>query len=136
MHHLDLSRYVTFTGKVNTAEYLAKIDLICLTSISEAQPLVILEAGAAGIPAVATDAGCCGELIFGKADESPKLGPGGALSPLYNPSSIAENMHLLLSDKAYYDACSKAIRERVHKYYNATLVTNSYKDLYAELMRN
>jgi glycosyltransferase involved in cell wall biosynthesis len=135
MHHLDLSPYVTFTGKVNTVEYLAKIDLICLTSISEAQPLVILEAGAAGIPAVATDAGCCGELIFGKADENPKLGPGGALSPLYSPSSIAENMHLLLSDKVYYEACSKAIRERVHKYYNATQVTDSYRNLYADLMR-
>lgn len=136
MHHLNLGKYVTFTGKVNTVEYLAKIDLVCLTSISEAQPLVILEAGAAGIPVVATDAGCCGELIFGTADETPKLGPGGALSPLYSPASIADNMLLLLSDKTYYEACSKAIRERVTKYYNAAQVTQSYKSLYDQLLRN
>ena len=38
-------------------EYLPRVDAIALTSLSEAQPLTVLEAGAAGIPTVATDVG-------------------------------------------------------------------------------
>ena len=57
---------MTFTGRVNLLEYLGKIDVVVLTSLSEAQPLVILEAGAAGVPVVATDVGACGEMILGQ----------------------------------------------------------------------
>lgn len=132
---LELNDCVTFTGHVNTLDYLTKISLIVLTSISESQPLVILEAGAAGIPCVATDAGCCGELIYGKADEEPNLGPGGALSPLYNPTSIAENMYRLLSDPIYLARCGKNIKERIKKYYDARKVQESYSNLYNQLMK-
>lgn len=127
---LKLEDLITFTGKVNIQEYLPKIHLIVLTSISESQPLVILEAGAAGIPCVATDAGCCGELIYGKANESPALGPGGALSPLYNATSIADNIYELLTNKTYYDYCSKAIKKRIATYYDINDVTAKYRDLY------
>lgn len=127
---LQLEEHLTFTGKVNTLQYLPKIHLIVLTSISESQPLVILEAGAAGIPSVATDAGCCGELIYGKASESPKLGPGGALSPLYNASSIADNIYELLSQPTYYTRCSEAIKKRIATYYNAKDVVRQYQELY------
>lgn len=131
---LDLEAHLTFTGKVNTLEYLPKIDLIVLTSISESQPLVILEAGAAGIPCVATDAGCCGELIYGKANESPKLGPGGALSPLYNTSSIADNIYQLLTEPVFYQHCSEAIKKRVAIYYNEKDVTKQYRELYDQYL--
>ncbi|MFV0339639.1 MAG: GT4 family glycosyltransferase PelF [Parachlamydiaceae bacterium] len=127
---LKLEDTLFFTGKVNTLDYLPKIHLIVLTSISESQPLVILEAGAAGIPCVATDAGCCGELIYGKADESPRLGPGGALSPLYNPASIADNIHRLLTESEYYKSCSEAIKKRIATYYDANDVIKSYRELY------
>lgn len=132
---LGLNESIQFTGKVKTADYLPKIDLIVLTSISESQPLVILEAGAAGIPVVATDAGCCGELIFGKSNESPRLGIGGALCPLYNPTAVAEGMFQLLSDPAYLDRCGNNMKERVRTYYNEELVQNRYKNLYGELIK-
>lgn len=55
-----------FTGRVNIKEYLKKMDFMILTSISEGQPLSILESMAAGKPCVTTDVGCCKELL-GKA---------------------------------------------------------------------
>ena len=57
-----------FTGRVNIKEYLKKMDFMILTSISEGQPLSILESMAAGKPCVTTDVGCCKELLEGKLD--------------------------------------------------------------------
>lgn len=134
VEHLQLEHTIHFTGRVNVADYLPKIDLVVLTSISESQPLVILEAGAAGIPCVATDAGSCPELIQGTIDETPRLGPGGAITPLSNPSSVAKSIIMLLKDKPYYQNCGHALQERIQTYYNIIDVKKKYKDLYAELM--
>jgi polysaccharide biosynthesis protein PelF len=129
-----LETTITFTGKVNITEYLGRIDLIVLTSISEGQPLVILEAGAAGIPSVATDVGACREIIEGHADEDPKLGPGGVVTTLTSPKATAEGMYKLLSDQAFYAAASNAIRERVRRYYDKRDMLGSYRDLYRRLI--
>lgn len=48
---------VEFMGQVNVADHLAEIDLMLLTSVSEGQPLAMLEGMAAGIPFVATNVG-------------------------------------------------------------------------------
>ncbi|MBY0406824.1 MAG: GT4 family glycosyltransferase PelF, partial [Rickettsiales bacterium] len=128
--HLGLEDDITFTGNVNIMEYLPRIDVIVLTSISEAQPLVILEAGAAGIPTVATQVGACPEIIMGKPDENPQLGQGGAIVPLSNPQATAHALHRLLTDQQHYAACSQAIRERVKLYYNKQSQQESYRKLY------
>lgn len=132
--HLGLKETVIFTGKVKVAEYLPKIDVIVLTSISEAQPLVILEAGAAGVPSVATDVGACEEMIRGFKNEDPPLGPGGAVSGLSNPISIANNIIPLLTDRELFVRCSEAMRKRVRTYYNKDDQHKAYRELYASLM--
>jgi len=86
VENLALENTVTFVGRVNIEEYLGKIDLIALTSISEAQPLVILEAGAAGVPTVAADVGACSEILYGHPDENPPLGEGGIVVPVAHPA--------------------------------------------------
>lgn len=58
---------VIFTGKVDVTEYLGKMDMTILTSISEGQPLTILESFAAKKPVIATDVGNCRGLIYGEA---------------------------------------------------------------------
>jgi polysaccharide biosynthesis protein PelF len=135
VNNLNLQQTVEFTGKVNVVEFIPKIDVVVLTSISESQPLVILEAGAAGIPCVTTDTGSCSELIYGKLDENPPLGPGGAVTSMSNPSSLADNILLLLRDKNFYNACSKAIRERVITYYNNPDIQRQYHHLYETLIQ-
>ena len=56
---------VTFTGIVRIADWIGKMDIIVLTSISEGQPFAILEAMAARKPCVTTDVGSCREMIEG-----------------------------------------------------------------------
>ena len=125
---------ITFTGKVNVMDYLGRIDVIALTSISEGQPLVLLEAGAAGVPSVATDVGACREIIMGREDEEPKLGPGGVVTTLTSPKATAEGMFKLLGDPAYYAACSNAIRERVRRHYDKRDMLGAYGSLYESLI--
>ncbi|MBM3567713.1 MAG: DUF3492 domain-containing protein [Alphaproteobacteria bacterium] len=131
--HLGLSETVIFLGRVALTDHLGKLDAIALTSISEAQPLVILEAGAAGVPTVATDVGACREMIFGRSDEEPQLGPAGAIVSLSNPASTAQALARLLMDPAWRAKCSHAIRERVRRYYNKVDIDRIYRDIYAEL---
>ena len=129
-----LQKSITFTGRVKIDDYLGKIDLIVLTSLSEAQPLVILECGAAGIPTVATNVGSCNELINGKEEENPQLGPGGAVTSLSNPKATAAQIVKLLTDYTYYDKCSAAIKSRVFQYYKIEDQHNAYTEIYSNLL--
>lgn len=54
---------MTFTGHVNVDDYVGKMDMIILTSLSEGQPLSILEAMAAGKPCIATNVGDCHDML-------------------------------------------------------------------------
>jgi glycosyltransferase involved in cell wall biosynthesis len=130
VRHLGIEEEVTFTGRVKLDDYLGRIDVVALTSISEAQPLTILEAGAAGIPSVSTDVGACCEVIIGRSSESPALGPGGAVTPLCNPVATAAAIAKLLNDAQWYAQCSRAIRQRVLRLYNKTILEKTYRDVY------
>ncbi len=132
---MGLQQSITFTGQARVEEYLPLLDVLVLTSISEAQPLVILEAGAAGIPIVATDVGCCRELIEGTQFESPTLGAGGIVTPLASPASTADAIYTLLSDKTLYDSASAVMRERVRQYYNGNIQQQAYRNLYAQHLK-
>ena len=61
---LDIKNLV-FTGRVDIVQYMRKLDFTILTSISEGQPLSVLESFAARRPCVTTDVGCCRELLNG-----------------------------------------------------------------------
>jgi glycosyltransferase involved in cell wall biosynthesis len=132
--HLGLGDTVTFTGRVALADYLPEIDVVVLTSLSEAQPLVILEAGAAGIPCVATDVGACREMILGRGDELPALGAGGVVTPVANPAATAEAVARLLSDTAFRERCGLAIQTRVRQHYDKHDLDQRYRTLYEELV--
>ncbi|GJL88924.1 MAG: pellicle/biofilm biosynthesis glycosyltransferase PelF [Minwuia thermotolerans] len=128
--HLDLTENFIFTGRVQLTEYLGQVDVMVLTSISEAQPLVILEGGAAGIPTVSTDVGACRDMLFGMPHEDPPLGTGGAITPLSNPAETAKELAALIKDPVYMASARKAIKERVRKYYNKLEIDRIYHDLY------
>lgn len=57
---------VEFLGQVNVKEHLSDIDLLLLSSISEGQPLAMLEGMAAEIPYIATNVGNCRALLEGE----------------------------------------------------------------------
>ncbi|MGE0590979.1 MAG: GT4 family glycosyltransferase PelF [Vicinamibacterales bacterium] len=128
--HLDLESTVEFKGKVALADYFPRLDVVVLTSVSEAQPLVILEGAAVGIPSVATDVGACREMILGRSDEDPPLGAAGAVTPLANPAATADALRRLLTDRAFYVQCGQVAQARVRRYYDKAVLDASYRELY------
>ncbi len=132
--HLGIQDVLTFTGRVDVTEYLPEIDLLVLTSISEGQPLSILEGGAAGIPCITTNVGSCSEVVYGKSDEDPPLGPGGVICPLANPEAIAKEAFILLTQDQIYNQYSESIQKRVKRYYNKHMQIEAYNAIYSDLM--
>jgi glycosyltransferase involved in cell wall biosynthesis len=130
--HLGLTDSFTFMGRVKLTDHLGGVDAIVLTSLSEAQPLVLLEAGAAGVPCVATDVGSCRDIIEGHSDEDPALGHGGFVTPLANPRATAQALADLLLDKALHERCANAMRERTRIHYSKAKVDQSYRALYEQ----
>ncbi|MGE3511306.1 MAG: GT4 family glycosyltransferase PelF [Vicinamibacterales bacterium] len=129
---LDLQSTVTFNGRVSLSEYYPQLDVLVLTSVSEAQPLVILEGAAVGVPAVATDVGSCREMLLGRSDEHPPLGEAGVVTPLANPAATADAIRRLLTDDVLYQRCSQAAQARVRQYYDKAALDRAYRDLYEQ----
>jgi len=127
---LGLEKNMAFEGKVNVLEEFPKVDVMVLTSISEAQPLVILEAGAVGIPTVATDVGSCDELLYGTTPEDRALGVGGIVTPMASPGETAAAILQLYHDPGLRRRMRDAMRARVKKFYDQRDMVAAYDELY------
>jgi polysaccharide biosynthesis protein PelF len=128
---LGLNDSITFTGQVNIKEYLPKIDMIVLTSISEAQPLVILEAYASAIPVIATDVGSCRDLVEGIDDD---FGPGGIITRPVSPKETAHAIIALCKDPALRVAMGESGLARTRKYYGSSMVFRTYSRIYEQIL--
>ena len=133
---LGLETCVEFTGNVAIADWLPQIHVVALTSLSEAQPLVLLEAGAAGVPCVTTNVGSCAEILLGRKSESPPHGPGGIITGLVAPAEIAEALRELLGDPAKRAAYGDNLRARVKADYSNQQALQAYTQLYGEFRDN
>lgn len=129
---LDLEDVVLFKGFQKPVEMFPQIALSVLTSVSEGQPLVVLEGFAAGIPAVTTDVGSCSELIFGVTEEDRAIGSAGAVVPMASPTEFAEAVLELLNDPDQWQKASKAAIERVETYYADDQMIATYRDAYTQ----
>lgn len=134
--HLGLQDCVEFRGQVSIQEYLPRVDLVVLTSLSEVQPLTILEAGAAAVPVVATDVGACREMLLGSPDERPHLGDGGIITPVAAPIATAEAIGRLLGDAKMRRALGNNLRNRVQTYYSRQRMLAAYRNIYDDLRQD
>lgn len=125
---LRLESVITFTGRANVMEYYQQMDCLVLTSISEGQPLVLLEAMAVGIPIVSTNVGSCKELIMPDSIERC-----GIITPLVNPSATAKAIMDILSSPQESELMALNGRRRVEKYYSKEDFIGKYKDIYLDL---
>jgi polysaccharide biosynthesis protein PelF len=130
---LGLEANVQFLGRVpDVNEYLARADVIALTSISEAQPIALLEAAATGLPAVTTDVGSCREIIEG-FDGDPVVGRGGIVVEACNPQMTAQALAEILLDDEKRLKMGRVMRQRVANLYHKERVRQLYEGLYAGL---
>ncbi|MCI5566348.1 MAG: GT4 family glycosyltransferase PelF [Veillonellaceae bacterium] len=121
---------VTFTGSVNVTEYLPKIDLMVLSSISEGQPLAVLEGLSAHRPFVATDVGCCRELLYGMTGDD--LGEAGTIVAPMDFRKMAYEIVRLGRDFELRRRMGNIGFERVKRRYTYEHFINSYKKIYEQ----
>jgi glycosyltransferase involved in cell wall biosynthesis len=132
---LGIESSVRFLGRVpDVKEYLSQADVIALTSISEAQPIALLEAAATGLPAVTTDVGSCREIIEGFADD-PVIGRGGIVVEACNAKATAEALAAILLDHEKRAEMGRVMQRRIPKLYHKDRIRRLYEDLYTELTR-
>lgn len=133
---LGLAANVKFLGFQKVPEIMPQIGIMALTSISEAQPLVILEAYAAGVPCVATDVGSCREMIEGVPGEDHALGAAGAVVGISDPSATANACLELFQNPEKWAACQRAALARVQRFYTEALMFERYRAVYAEVLQD
>lgn len=121
---LKLEDRFLFTGRSNVLEYYQFLDVLLLTSVREAQPLVILEAYCAFIPVVATRVGNIPELLdfderfLASSRDAEKLARG--ILYIYNhPDEIKE--------------MAQSNLKRVREKYDILLLHRTYEALYRDL---
>ena len=118
---------VVFTGRVDVKDYLGKMDFTILTSISEGQPLTILESYAAGKPVIATDVGNCSGLIYGENDG---FGDAGIITHIMNMEEIADAITELATNPEKRRAMGENGYKRVMSRYKLDDMRETYRDIY------
>ena len=128
---LGLGDKIIFTGRVNIIEYFEKLDFTLLTSISEGQPLSVLESFAARRPAVTTDVGCCKELLSGKPGDT--FGEAGYCVPPMQREKLADAMEKLCESRELRLKMGEAGQRRTYEYFRYNIMLTKYRDLYKEV---
>tara|TARA_R110002094_G_scaffold108167_4_gene106192 strand:+ start:119 stop:1636 length:1518 start_codon:yes stop_codon:yes gene_type:complete len=131
---LGLEETVRFEGAVDVRRELPQVDLVLLTSISEAQPLVILEAGAVGVPVVATDVGSCRELLEGRTTADQALGTGGMLTSIASPGEVARCVCALYEDPDLRKRMGRSLQQRVLQFYDEHDMVDAYRGVYRDCL--
>jgi glycosyltransferase involved in cell wall biosynthesis len=106
-------------------QLLPSADLFVLPSFTEGMPNVLLEAGAAGVPVVATAVGGTPEVV---AD-----GKTGCLVPPGDPERLARRILDLLGDETLRQKMGKAGREHVRAHFTFEAQAQAYLRLFEEL---
>ena len=128
---MELGDGLRFMGNVDMSEYYPMLDVLVLTSVSEAQPFVLIEAMAVGVPCVATNVGGCFELLYGgDAPGDRELGAAGVVTNVNSPEETADRITELLTDDALADRMAQAGRARALGYYQRQSVIDKYRELY------
>ncbi len=125
---LKLNSRVIFTGKVDIREYLGRLDIFLLSSISEGQPLSILEAMSAKLPVIATDVGDCRGILTSHRE----IGNAGIIVPPTAYTKMASEIIALYNNKSRLKLLGDRGYEIVDKHYRMDNFLSIYTKLYEE----
>lgn len=126
VHFLGL-RDIQFTGSVDVRQYIGNMDLLVLSSISEGQPLALLEGMASGIPFVCTDVGSCKEVLYGSND---RFGQAGCIVPVMDYMKMAQAIIKLAQHPELRMKMAGIGRRRVEASYSLANVIEQYRKIY------
>lgn len=125
---MNLGERLIFTGRVDVRDYMKNIDFTLLTSLSEGQPLSVLESMAAGRPCVTTDVGCCRELLEGMQDDD--LGIAGFCVPPTSIDELKEAMGKMAQNHESRENMGVIARKRVSQSYQYPQMISQYRLMY------
>jgi len=115
-----------FTGRADVREYYSFLDVLLLTSVREAQPLVILEAYAAEVPVVSTKVGNVDEML----DYDERI-----LSPPKDSSKLAEGVLFLYKNPDITQQMNNKNKQKVYDFYDKKDLHRKYRELYTEMRK-
>ena len=121
---MKIQEHFHFTGRQNVVEYYSFLDVLMLTSVREAQPLVILEAYTAGVPVVATKVGNIPEML----DFDERL-----LAPSKDPERLAAGVIYLHNHPDEVELMRTRNIEKVHNFYDRLDLHRKFNDIYKEM---
>jgi glycosyltransferase involved in cell wall biosynthesis len=122
-----LERNIALLGvRQDVYSILKACDIGVLSSASEGLPLALIEYGMAGLAAVATNVGQCGEVL----DE----GRAGILVPPASPEQLAEALLSLLKFPERRLALGKQLYRRVQERYSPSFVIEQVCQVYERVL--
>jgi glycosyltransferase involved in cell wall biosynthesis len=123
---LGIASDVIFLGyRRELRPFFAAADVAVLSSDNEGTPVSLIEAAAAGLPAVATEVGGVHEVVSEKT---------GILVPRGDAGALADALLLMAVDPARRRSCGRAARRRALDRYGAERLLGDVDALYRELL--
>jgi len=124
-----ISERFIVTGYISDIEKAyAAMDILTLTSDSEALSISILEGQSAGLPVISTDSGGPAEII------TPSI--NGLLVPVNNPESLADAAEELIKSPEKRHQYGVAGREMVMQKFTAEHMARKTEDIYKEVVKS
>ena len=127
-HDLEKSIFVIDKNDLldkNSANYLKAFDIFVLPSLKEGLPYVILEAGLARLPVIASSVGGIPEII--------ENGKDGLLVPPANSKELATAIKKLVGNKTLRENLAKNLREKILKEFSLEKMLRETTSLYKKI---
>ncbi|HRO13734.1 MAG TPA: glycosyltransferase, partial [Paracoccus sp. (in: a-proteobacteria)] len=126
-HDLGLGGRLVFTGdRQDVPALMAAMDAFCWLARGEGMPHVIAEAGAAGLPVIATpDNGALQQIRDGET---------GLFVPHEDPEAVAAAMLRLVCDAGLRERLGQGLRDHVVASYSAEVVIPQWERLFDEVL--
>lgn len=121
----NISDRVHLLGYVhNASAYLTGFDIFILPSIKEGLPFVLLEAGKASLPTIATNTGGISEVIIHDST--------GLLIEPRNTQAISDAIETLINDAKQRTLLGKSLFDKVNNEFSSTRMTQETFSLYTK----
>ncbi len=124
-HHLE-DRFILMGYIPDAHTFIRAFDVFVLPSVKEGLPYVLLEAGAAEVPVVATNIGGIPDLI-----ENEKT---GLLVPSKNVTALAEALGRLQSDASLRISLASALKQKIEREFSLDLMVQETITVYQKLI--
>jgi len=123
INKLNLEKSIFLPGELSNAQkYLKAFDIFVLPSVKEGLPYVILEAGAAGLPIIATRVGGIPEMI--------KNDTNGLLISPGDPAEISDTIIKLINNENLRDSLSQNAASQFKEKFSFEKMIEQTKQLY------